>query len=68
MASLGESLFSELVPRFFGLLAGPNARIYLDVVDALEREMPSRGEAMERAEVLDLLRLVVMVQVLNLHH
>jgi hypothetical protein len=59
MASLGESLFSELVPRFFGLLAGPNARIYLDVVDALEREMPSRGEAMERAEVLEIIEHVL---------
>ena len=51
MASLGDSLFSELAPRFFGLLSGLNARVYLDVVDALEREMPTRGEAMERVEV-----------------
>lgn len=58
-ASLGDSLFSELAPRFFGLLAGPNARVYLDVVDSLEREMPSRGEAMERVEVLEIIERVL---------
>lgn len=52
MTSLGASLFSEISPRFFGLLTGPNARVYLDVADAIEREMPERGDAMERAEVL----------------
>jgi hypothetical protein len=59
MTSLGHSLFSEFSPKFFGVLAGPNARVYLDVADAIEREMPSRGEAMERAEVLEIIDRVL---------
>jgi hypothetical protein len=59
MTSLGNSLFSELAPKFFGVLSGPNARVYLDVVDAIERGMPSRGDAMERVEVLEIIDRVL---------
>ena len=55
MSGLGHTLFSELSPKFFGVLTGPNARVYLDVLDAIEREMPSRGDAMERAEALEII-------------
>jgi len=55
MALLGTSLFSELSPKFFGILVSSNARIYLDVIDALEREMPARGDALERAEALQII-------------
>lgn len=53
--SLGSTLFSEISPKFFGLLGGPNARLYLDVLDGLEREMSTRGDAMERSEVLEII-------------
>lgn len=59
MPSLGTSLFSELSPKFFGVLTGPNARVYLDVLDSMEREMPSRGDAMERAEALEIIDRVL---------
>lgn len=59
MTALGTSLFSELSPKFFGVLTGLNARIYLDVLDAIEREMPSRGDAMERAEALEIIDRVL---------
>jgi hypothetical protein len=59
MPSLGTSLFSELTPKFFGVLTGPNARVYLDVLDAMEREMPARGDAMERAEALEIIDRVL---------
>ncbi len=59
MTSLGTSLFSELTPKFFGVLTGPNARVYLDVLDAIERAMPTRGDALERAEVLEIIDRVL---------
>jgi hypothetical protein len=55
MPYLGSSLFAEIPTNFFGILTGPNARLYLDVVDAIEREMPSRGDAMEWAEVIEII-------------
>lgn len=59
MNSLGSHLFEDLSPRFFGVLVGPNARLYLDALDALEREMPSHGDAMERDEVLAIIDRVL---------
>lgn len=55
MAHLGTLLYSELNPKFFSVLTGPNARLLLDAVDALEREMPARGDAMERSEALEII-------------
>ena len=52
MTSLGTSLFSELTPKFFGVLAGGNASIYLTVLDLVERELGARPEALERDEVV----------------
>ena len=49
---LGIRLFSELDPKFFGILTGPNARLYVDVIDALEREMPGRGDVLDYVEAL----------------
>ena len=51
-AMLGSRLFAELNARFFRILTGPNARLYVDALDAVEREMPSRGDALEYAEAL----------------
>ena len=59
MSSLASNLFSELSPQFFGLLTGSNARIYIDVLDLIEREMPARGDSLERAEVLELIERVL---------
>ena len=44
MISLSAQLFREVCPGFFRVLAGRNAAVYLDVLDALE------GEASERHE------------------
>ncbi|MFN2475178.1 MAG: Wadjet anti-phage system protein JetA family protein [Chthoniobacterales bacterium] len=49
---LGSSLFSELDPGFFRILTGPNAGLYIDVIDALEREMPTRGDSLDYAEAI----------------
>ncbi len=55
MPSLGFSLFAELSPKFFGILTGANARVYLDVIDALDRSMPPGGDALDRAEALEVI-------------
>jgi len=60
MSTLGSTLFSELSPKFFGLIGGPNARLYLDVVDGLEKEMSARGDAMERVEVLEIIDQILV--------
>lgn len=52
MNGLGTHLFNEVSPKFFGILTGPNARIYLDVMDALDREVPPHGCGYERPEAL----------------
>jgi hypothetical protein len=59
MSSLSTNLFSELSSKFFGVLTGPNARIYIDVMDLIERELPARGDSLERAEVLELIDRVL---------
>jgi len=57
---LGSTLFSELSPKFFGILTGSNARLYVDVLDALEREAPARGDAMDRAEALAIIDRILL--------
>lgn len=64
--NLGSNILSELSPKFFGVLAGPNARIYLDVVDVLEREMAVRGDFLERTEVLEVIDRVLISEPLVL--
>jgi len=59
MSSLAANLFTELSPRFFGLLSGANVGIYIDVLDLIERELPSRGDSLERTEVLELIEKVL---------
>ncbi len=59
MSSLATHLFSELSPKFFSILTGPNARIYIDVLDLIEKELPARGDSLERAEVLELIDRVL---------
>ena len=38
MTLLAAQLFREVRPDFFRVLAGPLARLYVDALDALERE------------------------------
>lgn len=59
MSGLGTHLFAEIAPRFFGLLASANARLYLDVMDLLDREMPRRGGAFDRSEVLEIVDVIL---------
>jgi len=52
MSSLALELFREVRPGLFRVLAGPNARTYVDVLDALETEASQRHEGMSREEAL----------------
>jgi hypothetical protein len=52
MISLAAQLFREVHSGFFRVLSGGNAAVYLDVLDALEREASERHEGMSREEAL----------------
>ncbi len=52
MFSLAAELFREVRLGFFRVLAGGNAAVYVDVLDALEREASERHEGMSRDEAL----------------
>lgn len=58
-STLSSSLFRELRPNFFGVLASPSARLYVDVLDALEREAGQRTQGLDRDEALAVVDLVV---------
>src|SRR6266540_6324575 len=59
MASLAAQLFREVRPDFFRVLAGPLARLYVDVLDALEREAARRNQGLDREEALALVEQVL---------
>lgn len=52
MSELSTALFSEVSSKFFGILAGQLAPLYLDCLDLLEREASQRSEALDRDEAL----------------
>src|SRR5437667_11270774 len=52
MISLADQLFRVVNSGFFRVLAGKSAAVYLDVLDALEREASERHEGMSREEAL----------------
>lgn len=52
MSSLANKLFREVRPGFFRVLASSQASVYVDVLDALEREASERHEGMSREEAL----------------
>ena len=58
-ATLSTSLFREVRPDFFRVLAGPLARLYVDALDALDREAGQRHQGLDRAEALALVEQVV---------
>jgi Family of unknown function (DUF5716) len=59
MSSLADQLFREVNPGFFRVLAGAGAAVYLDVLDALEREASERHEGMSREEALAIISEVL---------
>jgi hypothetical protein len=60
MSLLAASLFQEVRPDFFRVLAGPLARLYVDTLDALEREASQRSNGLDRAEALALVEEVLV--------
>jgi hypothetical protein len=58
-SSLATPLFRQVRPDFFRVLAGPLARLYVDALDALEREAGQRNQSIDRAEALALVEQVV---------
>lgn len=59
MTVLAAHLFREVRPDFFRVLAGPLARLYVDALDALDREASQRNQGLDRAEALALVEQVV---------
>ncbi len=62
MSALAGQLFREVQPEFFRVLSGPLARLYVDALDALEREASKRNQGLDREEALALVE-----QALELH-
>jgi hypothetical protein len=52
MLALATELFREIRPGFFRVLSGSNGPVYVDVLDALERETSQRHEDISREEGL----------------
>lgn len=59
MATLSDSLFAELSPRFFRVLTGAHARIYVDVLDLLEQEASARIDPLERDEAVSIVETFI---------
>lgn len=59
MPVLSEHLFREVRPDFFRVLSSDLRRLYVDVLDALEREAGQRNQGMDKAEALALVEQVV---------
>lgn len=58
-SSLATDLFREVRPDLFRVLAGQNAAVYLDVLDALERESAQRVDGMTREDALGVVSEIV---------
>jgi len=59
MSALAVQLFREVRPDFFRVLAGDLRRLYVDALDALEREASQRNQGLDRTEALALVEQVV---------
>lgn len=55
MGALAAELFREVTPEFFRVLAGPNAAIYIDILNALEQEATQNTDGLSREAALDIL-------------
>ncbi len=59
MAALAAHLYREVRPEFFRVLGGSLARLYVDALDALEREAVQRSQGLDREEALAVVEQVV---------
>jgi hypothetical protein len=59
MQELAAQLFREVQPEFFRVLSGQLACLYLDALDALERESSKRNQGLDREEALALVEHTV---------
>ncbi len=59
MMSLGTQLFREVSTDFFRVLASPLASLYVDALDALDRETAENHQGLDRDEVLALIQQVL---------
>jgi hypothetical protein len=57
--SFSAALYREVRPDFFRILSGPLAQLYVDVLDALEREAAHRNHGLDRDEALALIEQVI---------
>ncbi len=57
--ALSAALYREVRTDFFRILCGPLAHLYVDVVDALEREAAHRNYALDRDEALALIERTI---------
>src|SRR5690606_18466325 len=63
---LAAQLFREVRPEFFRVLTGPLCRLYVDVLDALEREASQRSQGLERDEALAIVEQALDAHALSL--
>jgi hypothetical protein len=59
MSSLSSRLFEEIRPRFFSILAGANAPVYVDALEALANEMGEKTLGLTRQAAVDIVCSVV---------
>ncbi|MFM1770453.1 MAG: hypothetical protein RJA22_2982 [Verrucomicrobiota bacterium] len=59
MSALADALFREVRPDFFRVLTGDLRRLYVDALDALERELSQRSQGLDRDEALALVEQVI---------
>lgn len=59
MSQLSEHLFREVSADFLRVLATPLASLYVDVLDALEREAAQSNQGLDRGEALALVQQVL---------
>ncbi|HEU5124388.1 MAG TPA: Wadjet anti-phage system protein JetA family protein [Verrucomicrobiae bacterium] len=56
---LSTNLFREVHPDYFRVLSGPLARLYVDALDVLEREVSQRNQGLDHEEAIALIELIV---------
>lgn len=59
MLRLADQLFREVSTDFFRVLASPLASLYVDVLDALDREAAENNQGLDRDEVLAIIQQVL---------
>lgn len=59
MPPLSTGLYTEIGPEFFRVLSGPNARIYTDALDELDREVAGGTMGISRLEAVEVVTQIV---------